>query len=46
MAFVRGNHRWPLDSPQRASNAENVSLNLNEILGKEFFKFDGRKHRL
>ena len=27
LAFVRGIHRWPVNSPaQRASNAENVSI--------------------
>ena len=26
LAFVRGSHRWPVNSPQRASNAENVSI--------------------
>ena len=25
-AFLRGIHRWPVNSPQRASNAENVSF--------------------
>ena len=26
LAFVRGIHRWPVNSPQRASNVENVSI--------------------
>ena len=26
LAFVGGIHRWPVNSPQRASNAENVSI--------------------
>ena len=26
LAFVWGIHRWPVNSPQRASNAENVSI--------------------
>ena len=26
LAFVRGVHRWPVNSPQRTSNAENVSI--------------------
>ena len=26
LAFVRGIHRWPANSPQRVSNAENVSI--------------------
>ena len=24
--FVGGNHRWPVNSPQRVSNTENVSI--------------------
>ena len=26
LAFVRGIHQWPVNSPHRASNAENVSI--------------------
>ena len=26
LAFVRGIHRWPVNSPQKASNAENISI--------------------
>ena len=26
LAFMRGIHRWPMNSPQRASNAESVSI--------------------
>ena len=26
LAFVRGIHRWPVNSPQKSSNAENISI--------------------